>query len=297
MRGSTNAIIPSYTPENTLKYSYDGTIWRKFSKTGIDEGECAVIDLVNNIIQINVSGYDIITDTQLTGTDGAFYLRFERNCNISYCLVGGGGGGCAKEFVDGHARGGHGGAGGMVLYNIIPKSMVRGDVLKVQIGEGGAGGGESWFWTKPKAGNPSMMYIYNPATGDETELAYANGGNGATQAAVGAGVAATTTDNHYSKSSAGGTGTSNMQGGKGEDGTKWIINNTYYGGGGGGAGQFDTSGLGVGGAGGLGGGGHGNTTMTAGAANTGGGGAGNNISASDGIGSAGGSGVCLIKFG
>jgi hypothetical protein len=63
MRGSTNVIIPNYTPSNTLRYSYDGVIWRKFDSQGIDEGQCASIDLANNIISIKVSGYDMVTNT------------------------------------------------------------------------------------------------------------------------------------------------------------------------------------------------------------------------------------------
>ena len=298
MRGSTNVIIPNYTPDNTLKYSYDGTIWRKFDKTGTDEGQCATIDLVNNIIQIKVSGYDMVTDTQLTGTDGAFYLRFERNCHISYCLVGGGGGGGARGAgIEQPTRGGHGGAGGMVLYTVSPEGMTRGNILKIQIGEGGAGGGNSWFWSgpDPKPGDPSTIYSYNQATGEETILAQASGGNAATASAIGAGIAATTSGNHYYKSSAGGTGTTTTQGSNGADGTKWAINDTYYGGGGGGAGRFNDNGVGAGGSGGAGGGGHGNTTMTDADANTGGGGGGNNTG--NGAGSAGGSGICLIKFG
>lgn len=298
MRGSTNVIIPNYTPSNTLRYSYDGVIWRKFDSQGIDEGQCASIDLANNIISIKVSGYDMVTNTQLTNTDGAFYLKFERNCNISYCLVGGGGGGGARgAAVNQATRGGHGGAGGMVLYTVSPEGMARGNILKIQIGEGGAGGGNSWFYSgpNPQPGHPSMIYSYNQATGEETILAQASGGNAATASAIGAGVAATTSGNHYHKSSAGGTGTTTTQGGNGADGTKWAINDTYYGGGGGGAGRFNDNGVGAGGSGGAGGGGHGNTTITDATANTGGGGGGNNTG--NGAGSAGGSGICLIKFG
>lgn len=336
MRGHTNAAFPPYTLTNTIRYSYDGIIWRKFSSDGFDVGGCATIDLDTNIIQVKTSGYDIINETQFYNSDGTFYLRFERACPILYCLVGGGGGGASAgqtgPSYSWTGRGGGGGSGGQVLYNKKKFLIASKEILRIKIGSGGAGAGVNGT---PSTGNPTVLSIVNLNTEEETIISQALGGPGASmqgrnESAVwqnnsiqyynysyngspsgGTGIAESDTDDFYSKSSPGGTGTTgvNSNSSDGLVGTIWPQNNICYGGGGGGGGGskytysqnswqvVDTEYAGM--AGGIRGGGGGGKQGTknfgvAGEANTGGGGGG---AARPGTGATGGCGVCLIKFG
>lgn len=332
MRGSTNAVITPYTVKNTVKYSYDGVIWRSFKSDGTDKEGCASVDFNNNIIQINTSGYDMINEEKLYDTDGGFYIKFLRACQIQYCLVGGGGGGSGGGASGyGYSTvtyyGGGGGAGGEVVYNTVPIQEIRNAVYKIQIGTGGkTGGGNKNFQyanlqnKNPEQGKTSYLYSVNQATNEETLIQSALGGNGAQYTAFsrnsndyytvygsgggGAGTTATLTNNVYRKSSNGGNG-QRYTGGitAGGDGTQWPGDGLYYGGGGGGATNDSAQQGASGGAGGGGNGGHyiygGLETNPSdgyvGQPNTGGGGGGG--SPSNYSGAYGGSGVCLIKFG
>ena len=337
MRGSTNVTFPPYTSTNTIRYSYDGMIWRRFSSDGFDVSGYVNIDSNTNIIQIKISGYDIIDETKFYDSNGTFYLRFERACPILYCLVGGGGGGAGVGMTGASynwtGRGGGGGSGGQVLYN-KKKHLIRSkEILRIKIGSGGSGAGINGT---PNAGNPTILSIVNLNTEEEIVISQALGGPGASMQgrnesqiwqngsyqysdysykgspSGGIGIIESDTDDFYSKSSPGGTGTTGTNSNSSDDlaGTTWPQNNICYGGGGGGGGgsvyaynpngnDTDTEYAGM--AGGTGGGGGGGKQGTnkyfgiAGEDNTGGGGGG--AGRPNGNGAAGGCGICLIKFG
>ena len=272
MRGQTNAVNPPITVENGLSYSYDGVIWKKFGFDGTDIGGCAQVDSNTNIIQVNASGYDIVTDTLYYNDNGVFYIKLDRDCNIYYCVVGGGGGssgdGRSGQPASWSATGGGGGAGGQVIYNKVATPYSANTVFKFQIGTGGgSGGGYYGEGNPPKQGNSTVLSTINLTTGTETVIQEALGGQGASNLytreqqnysggstwmsyvlsgspAGGVGIAEVSTSTLYSKSSQGGTGTTgnNTNSSTNLAGTTWPQNNITYGGGGGGAGGQGSNG-------------------------------------------------------
>lgn len=277
MRGQTNAIKPPITLETGISYSYDGVIWKKFGSDGTDIGGCAQVDFNTNIVQINASGYDWLSDTLYYDNDGGiFYIRIDLDCNLYYCLVGGGGG-SSQRGLNGSttswiATGGGGGAGGQVVYNKTPYTCPGGTILKFQIGTGGAGGGGIHGENQPpQSGKSTILSKIDLSNNNTTVIQEALGGAAASNlyrqenqaydntygwyvsgytlkgsSDGGAGIAVVDNSNIYSKSSAGGKGgfnpdsqTESERPQPGTDGTTWPHNQITYGGGGGGAGGED----------------------------------------------------------
>lgn len=333
MLGRTNATIPLFNINTDLQYSYDGQLWKPFKPDGTDIGKCVSMDTTTNILTVKQSGFyylnGTVSDANIRyiryATAAAsytsnsaynaassspmvyqrnpntfFYLKIMENSKINVCCVGGGGSGGSPTGAGTQDQpGGGGGSGGTVSYNIDPIPVAKNTILKIQVGDKGRGPGD---------GCASSIYLFNPLTGETELLVTSPGGMYGRSSAAGAGTAESTTDNFYSKRSAGGAGgrSGHVVGYNGAAGTTWPINNVTYGGGGGGAGRYygEYNGYsGVewtqygGGSAGSGGGGHGDTTGAAGVDFYGGGGGG--LSGNKSIGyfhHFGGSGICLINF-
>ena len=200
---SGSFLVNSETASKTFTVTFDN-----ISTDPFIENETFTLSLDNGEDSIDVIILDVSYDLSITSshttqvaedelfTNSGNNQTFTVPAGVSYVsalLIGGGGGGSYGRMSAG--SGGGGGGGGVLWINNIP--VVQGDVIKTNVGAGGAGGyiaGNSPFQTYNGASLPQPAYISQfglttntPLSGGSTQLyknnvliGTATGGAGAT---------------------------------------------------------------------------------------------------------------------